>query len=144
MKRTQAAKKSSGKSAARSVKGGQNAKSSQPPRTAKRPVKRTAVGMKKTARKTVARRPRAGAVGGAAGQPALYYRLNTLLHLVRNIAHYEDQLCTILHEIKTTGAPNTALSHELSEVLEDMPATDYAQELEAVRAALGDGGATRG
>ena len=96
-------------------------------------------GARKIGATPVARKPRAGA--GMAknrlqGQPALFYRLNTLLHLVRNIAHYEDQLCTILHEIKTTGAPNAALSQELAEVLDDMPSTDYAQELQTVRAVL--------
>ena len=62
--------------------------------------------------------------------------MNTLLHLVRNIAHYEDQLCTILHEIKSAGAADEGLSHELAEVLEDMPSTDYTQTVEAVRAVL--------
>ena len=56
--------------------------------------------------------------------------------MVRNVAHYEDHLCTILHELKTTGTADEALRHELAEVLEDMPSTDYTQELQAVRALL--------
>ena len=132
-------KKKAAKSAVKAAKSRPVAKLAKPVSAAKKARRQAVKGAGKIAATPVARKPRAGA--GVAknrlqGQPALFYRLNTLLHLVRNIAHYEEQLCTILHEIKTTGAPNAALSQELAEVLDDMPSTDYAQELQTVRAVL--------
>lgn len=136
MKSKKATKKSSAKQVVKTAKLAGKAK---PTTLAVSKVKSPAVrqASKKPGSKTAARKPRAARSRDAApGHPAIFYRLNTLLHTVRSIAEFEDHLCTILHEIKTTGAASGALSHELAEVLEDMPSTHFTQELQAVRAVL--------
>ena len=148
MKSKKAAKKSVAKSVSKSGKSAQKpvltARSSSPKRTY---AKKSGVVAKKTASKATARKPRARSGfprHSGPEHPAIFYRLNTLLHTVRSIAEFEDHLCTILHEIKATGAASVSLSHELAEVLEDMPSTDFTHELQALRAVLdGSGAPTR-
>ena len=69
-------------------------------------------------------------------ESAVFYRLNAFLHTLRVIAGYEDQLCTLLHASRPGTAPDAETHRELLSLLEEMPATHYQQELEALREAL--------
>ncbi len=64
------------------------------------------------------------------------YRINTLLHTMRAIQRHEDALCTLMTEIKNSGAVNQELDQELRDTLEQMPAHEYADDIEAVRQSL--------
>lgn len=145
MKSKKVAKKSTAKPVAKSAKRARkSASATRSVSPAKAQTGKPGSVAKKSVRKAAARKPRVGTdvlKHAALEHPAIFYRLNTLLHIVRNIAGYEDQLCTILHEIKITGTADPELIDELAEVLEDMPFTDFTQERDAVRAALDEGSA---
>ena len=64
------------------------------------------------------------------------YRIHTLLHTMRAIARHEDTLCTLMNEIKTAGRVTEELDTELRDLLEEMPAHEYDDDIEAVRQAL--------
>ncbi len=66
----------------------------------------------------------------------LIYRINTLLHTMRAIARHEDQLCTLMTEIRTSGLVNETLDQDLRDLLEQMPAHEYLDDVEAVRETL--------
>ena len=66
----------------------------------------------------------------------LVYRINTLLHTMRAIARHEDQLCTVMTEIRTSGLVNETLDQDLRDLLEQMPAHEYLDDVEAVRETL--------
>ena len=66
----------------------------------------------------------------------LVYRINTLLHTMRAIARHEDQLCTLMTEIRTFGLVNETLDQDLRDLLEQMPAHEYLDDVEAVRETL--------
>ena len=72
-----------------------------------------------------------------AGPPQVFYRINSLLYTLRTIAQREDQLCMLMHHVRTSGRLTSALSAELQEILEDIPAAEYMHDLEALRASLG-------
>ncbi len=78
--------------------------------------------------------------------PEVFYRIHSLLHTLRAIAQREDQLCILMHHLRTSGKLNAGLSAELHEILEEIPADEYLQDLEALRASLGqaEGTATGG
>ena len=69
-------------------------------------------------------------------QPPVFYRVNSLLHTVRHIARYEDQVCTLLHEIQTSGQLNPATHEELTVLLEEIPSSEYLEDLHALEQAL--------
>lgn len=69
-------------------------------------------------------------------KPPVFYKVNALLHTIRCIEQHEDQLCTILHEIQTSGRVSEEISGELQALLEEMPSSEYQGDLEALRAAL--------
>lgn len=70
-------------------------------------------------------------------QPAqVYYRINSLLHTLRTIAQREDQLCILTHHLRTSGKLNAALTAELHEILEEIPADEYMQDLHALKQSL--------
>ena len=64
------------------------------------------------------------------------YRIHTLLHTMRAISRHEDNLCALMNEVKTSGVVTEALDTELRDLLEEMPAHEYADDIEAVRQAL--------
>ncbi len=66
----------------------------------------------------------------------LPHRLHALLHTVRTIAHFEDELCTLLHAAEHAETLSPELSKELTTVLGNMPKDDYLDELEAVRSSI--------
>ncbi len=72
--------------------------------------------------------------------PQVYYKLHALLHTVRTIGQYEDQLCTLMHAIKIAGAVDRKLSRELLALLEEMPSLEYQADLNTVRGELGPAG----
>ncbi len=70
-------------------------------------------------------------------QPAqVYTRINSLLYTLRTIAQCEDQLCTLMHHLRTRGKLSSTLSAELHEILDEMPSREYLQDLESLRASL--------
>ena len=71
-----------------------------------------------------------------AGPPQVFYRINSLLYTLRAIAQREDQLCMLMHHLRTSGKLNATLSAELREILEEIPADEYMHDLEALRGAL--------
>lgn len=68
---------------------------------------------------------------------AVVYRLNTLLHTMRAIERHEEQLCGIMTEIRLSGGVTASLDEELRDLLEQMPAHEYLEDIDAVRQALG-------
>jgi hypothetical protein len=66
---------------------------------------------------------------------ALSHRLHALLHSVRTIAHFEDELCTLLHATEH-AKPSPADLKDLRKLLSRIPASDYLDDLEAVRAVI--------
>lgn len=60
------------------------------------------------------------------------YRIDALLHTMRAIERREEQLCTIMHAIKTAKGMNSALNLELQQLLEELPARAYQADLDAV------------
>ena len=71
-----------------------------------------------------------------APHPPVFYSLHALLHTVRILQEQEDQLCALLHELRTTGTLSPALAAELNDLLDAMPTWEYQDNLEAVRSAL--------
>ena len=71
----------------------------------------------------------------------LYYRLHGLVHTVRRIGSFEDQLCALLNETKQPGPLSTPAVEELQELLGEIPAWEYQHELQEVRSALAKRGA---
>ena len=82
---------------------------------------------------TTAARKRLATSASAKAPRPVFYRLNTLLHTLRVISSYEDQLCTLLHALKQEGNTPPALAVELRDLLEEMPTTEYHEEIEALR-----------
>ena len=68
---------------------------------------------------------------------AVVYRINTLLHTIRAIERHEEQLCGIMTEIRLNGVVTESLDEELRDILEQMPAHEYLEDIDAVRQALG-------
>ena len=64
------------------------------------------------------------------------YRIHTLLHTIRAISRHEDALCALMTEIKSTGIVTEALDTELRDLLEEMPAHEYNEDVDAIREAL--------
>ncbi len=70
-------------------------------------------------------------------QPAqVYTRINSLLYTLRTIAQREDQLCVLMHHLRTSGKLSSTLAAELHEILDEIPAQEYVHDLEALRASL--------
>lgn len=69
-------------------------------------------------------------------RPELHDRLNALLHTMRCIELHEPQLCSLLHELKTTNKVTPKLTEDLRRVLDKLPAHAYTDDLEAVEQAL--------
>ena len=68
--------------------------------------------------------------------PEVFYRINSLLYTLRAIAQREDQLCILMHHLRTSGKLNAGLAAELHEILDEIPAQDYLHELDALRTSL--------
>lgn len=68
--------------------------------------------------------------------PEVFYRINSLLYTLRAIAQREDQLCILMHHLRTSGKLNAGLAAELHEILDEIPAGDYLHELDALRQSL--------
>jgi len=65
-----------------------------------------------------------------------YHRLVALLHTVQCIAQYEDPLCELSHDAKSTGGLSPQASDELRLLLEKIPSHDFLLDLDAVRELL--------
>ncbi len=69
--------------------------------------------------------------------PEVFCRINSLLRIMRVIEQHEEQLCTIMNDIKISGAVSAAVATELRGLLDEIPSSEYQEDLNAVRAALG-------
>ncbi len=92
--------------------------------------------MPTSAPKATAPTPRSRTVKPTAAAE-LALRLHALLHTVRSISHIEDELCTLLHAAEHASALTPALTGELRALLQKMPAQEYTDDLDAVRALVG-------
>jgi hypothetical protein len=63
--------------------------------------------------------------------------LHSLLHSIRCIAHHEDSVCELLHELHHTKIAQTKFITELRDLLEDLPAYDFLDDFNGVRDILG-------
>lgn len=81
---------------------------------------------------------KAQAVSREPPYPPIFYSLHALLEAVQSIASHEDELCTLLHEVKTSRALDPAATKELQDLLARMSAASYGHDLEDVRRALPD------
>ena len=68
--------------------------------------------------------------------PTLFHRIQGLLHTMRCIGQYEDELCTLLHAAQNQNALDDGLEDELRELLAKLPAEDYTHEIDSLREAL--------
>jgi hypothetical protein len=59
----------------------------------------------------------------------LAHRIHALLHTVRHIAHFEDELCTLLHAAEHSGA---SVAKDLHSLLTRIPSDEYLHDLEAL------------
>jgi hypothetical protein len=70
-------------------------------------------------------------------QPAqVYARIHELLYTLRAIAQREDQLCILMHHLRTSGKLSTSLTAELHEILDEIPTQEYVHDLQALRESL--------
>jgi hypothetical protein len=67
---------------------------------------------------------------------ALSHRIHALLHTVRAIARYEDELCTLLHETELTAYIPADTAAELLHLLDHIPSHEYLNDLEILRSSL--------
>jgi hypothetical protein len=66
----------------------------------------------------------------------LSHRIHALLHSVRAISNFEDELCTLLHATEHAETLSPDLLQDLQALLTRMPAHDYLDDLDAVRSAV--------
>ena len=68
--------------------------------------------------------------------PELFYRINTLLYTLRTIAQREDQLCMLMHHLRTSGKLNAEMAAELHEIVEEIPVQEYLDDVRALQGSL--------
>ncbi|MFC6646619.1 hypothetical protein ACFQBQ_13695 [Granulicella cerasi] len=64
----------------------------------------------------------------AQGMTPAYYHLHALLMTIRELAQHEDEICTLLEEMKTSGAISAEAKRDLRVVLEGLPVESLAAE----------------
>src|SRR5205823_2706040 len=67
---------------------------------------------------------------------SLAHCLHSLLSCIRCIAQREDTLCELLHEVQHYGA-SAGVRGEVFTLIDELPAADYVDDLDALRAMLG-------
>ena len=72
-------------------------------------------------------------IGQTKQHPLIFYKVHALLHTLRTINGYEDQLCTLLEEIKRSGEVSETVHRELEQILEDIPSHEYVDDLKTLR-----------
>ena len=70
------------------------------------------------------------------GLPAPYYQLHALLETVRAMQCYEDDLCSLVAEIRRSGKMGSAVRRDLLKTLHSMPVMRLQAEMEACFDAL--------
>ncbi len=78
----------------------------------------------------------AEAAQASASEATLAHRIHALLHTVRVIGHFEDELCTLLHEAEHGGARSAGLQRELTALTARLPAEVYLADVAALQAVL--------
>ena len=64
----------------------------------------------------------------SAAEP-LTHQLDALLHTMRTIAQHEDELCTLVHDMRSRGRVSKVLLRELQTLLAALPAHEYTDDL---------------
>jgi hypothetical protein len=70
------------------------------------------------------------------GLPTAYYQVHALLETVRAMQCCEDDLCTLLADIRRSGKVGAGVRRELLKVLHSMPVMNLHAEMDACFAAL--------
>jgi hypothetical protein len=84
-----------------------------------------------------AKRVRAPKKTNTSETPGLVYKINTLLHTMRCIEQHEQELCTLMNEIRSKGTVSAEAEAELRSLIGKMPHRDYVDDLDAVSEAVG-------
>lgn len=72
--------------------------------------------------------------------PELFYSLHSLLETLRRLQICEEKLCSLFHEVQTSGRVSPALSRDLLSLLEEMPTVQYRQDVAAIEKTLATSG----
>jgi|GEM_PF-4254647 len=70
------------------------------------------------------------------GQESPYHRVDALLHTMRRITQYEDALCELSHELKSSRFLSDETSEELRDLLDKIPSHDFMMDIESLKATL--------
>ena len=70
------------------------------------------------------------------GLPTAYYQVHALLETVRAMQCCEDDLCTLVAEIRRSGKLGAGVRRELLKVLHSIPVMNLHAEMDACFAAL--------
>lgn len=76
--------------------------------------------------------PEAAQIASHPEAEPLMHRLDALLHTMRCISQHEDELCTLLHDVRSRGKVSKSLLRELQTLLAALPSAEYAHDLYAV------------
>ena len=68
--------------------------------------------------------------------PPAYCHLHALLETIRSLQSHEDDLCTILAEIRRRGTISPRLERQVETLLDELPAVRLHAEMDACFAAL--------
>ena len=75
-------------------------------------------------------------VSTRSGLPQAYYRLHALLETVRAMQCCEDDLCTLVAEIRRSGKVGPGMRRDLLKTLQGIPAMSLQAEMDACFEAL--------
>ena len=70
------------------------------------------------------------------GLPPAYHHLYSLLHTLRSLDSRQDEICTLLADIRRTGRLSAASRRELTALLHELPLAALTSEADAVLSAL--------
>lgn len=72
------------------------------------------------------------------GLPPVYYQLHSLLHTLHSFAEHEEEICSLLSEIKRSGKVGARVRKELSAALDALPVHALQTDFDASWQALDD------
>ena len=75
-------------------------------------------------------------VTGLKSDQNVVHHMQSLLHTMRCIEQHEEQLCTLMHAIRTGGMVEETTAQVLRSLLDDLPAQAYESDLNRLFAAL--------
>ena len=65
--------------------------------------------------------------------PDAYHQLHSLLDTIRTLAAHEDDICTLLAAIMSTGTLDGGMRRDLTKLLGSLPTECLKQELDALQ-----------